>query len=213
MIEVYGGYTHNTLLTERPSNDDHFIPGGGFSIGGQIDVTDVGAAKLLSGVSIIQKNYAWHRSGAYAAVSQSHTNLYLQLPLSLQLRILNIKRLEIHARAGLFGGYWISRKVEGSIPNVFDTGFSNTDNGKVVQYFYLSSYTLKNHFDDDADNRFELGVQGGIQFRYAIAAPVLPVLNLNYYHSLTPIEKDGVIQNTRVNATMSVTLGILCKID
>lgn len=212
-VVIKGGYSYNDLASNGASkNFESIKPLGGYFFSAQVNIKTLGGIAVNSGIELIQKKHFWSRSASYAGVYQRHRNIYLQLPLAFQMRLAKMKRLECYITSGMFGGYWVTRLIEGTIPNAFNTTFEAADNGEIVQHFHLSKYTVKNKFDRSRDNRFEFGVLAGIQLNYCTAKSLSPSLSIDYYHAFTYLEQKYLEnQNRQRNRTVTLSLGILYK--
>lgn len=169
---------------------------------------------VKTGIEAIQKKYLLQKEDDLRGVYELHNNMYLQFPLNFQLKIIRIKNLDMFFNSGFFGGYWIMNKIEGCVPNAFDTSYGLNADGKVFQNFSFSKYSLNNEFNSIKDNRIELGINVGWQLEYPTSGISSLVLGLNYFHSFTDQQKQYMIyQILQRNQTLVMTIGINFKIN
>lgn len=94
-----------------------------------------------TGIGFLQKNFSFKRTDKYAGVFETFTNSYIQFPLVGQIKIIEIKRLCVSLSTGFYGAYWAYAKVCGATPNIFDSSYGFDDDGQMVQYLSLTSYS------------------------------------------------------------------------
>lgn len=212
-LGIQGGYTYSTLSIDGAGpNFEQVTPSGGYFLQSQINVVHANRLSLLVGAELLQKNHTFERTGNYAGVYQSHKNLYVGIPLTIQVQALKMKRMGVFASLGTFVGYWASQHIEGTVPNAFNTTFDVAENGTVQQQFYLSSYSMTNQFNAD-DNRFELCGTAGIRFEYGLTDSIIPVVDVTYSHDFTSARKSGDgMKDRRFNQTVIASIGCLMKI-
>nr|WKN36118.1 PorT family protein [Tunicatimonas sp. TK19036] len=212
-LEAKGGYSYNTLSTVNSSiNSSETLGDGGFYFSGQISKKYYRFI-VKTGAEVLQKNYFIKRLDEYSGIIQSSKNIYLTVPLAFQVKLIEVKKLEIHINAGAYGGYWITNNIEGTIPNAFNTTFKISNNHEVIQNFYLAKYTLKNKFNRTRDHRLEVGAAAGLQLQYFVIPSVSPVLSFSYYQAFTYTQKEYMLnQPKKVNQTMVFSGGILFRV-
>lgn len=213
-IELNGGYSSNNLRSMMNTNSySQIYKQGGYYFSIFHKRRCFERLYIKTGIEIIQKNYLLRRENEFSGVHELHHNMYIQFPLTFQLKMIRIKNLDFFFSSGIFGGYWLINKTEGSIPNTFDTSYGVNVNGEVFQNFSLTKYIIRNEFNSIKDNRIELGVNMGGQLEYSYSSLFSMTLGLSLNHSFTNQQKKYMIhQVLQKNQTFVVAIGIIFKI-
>ncbi len=159
---------------------------------------------LVGGIQFVKKNYEIRREPPFQSVFKEVRNDFLQIPIALELRFLQLKKITVSFQVGFFAGYWIQSHTEGSVPNAFNSTNSITENGEVIQHFSVSSYHEKG-FYKGSDNRFEIGTLLGLDLIYAIHSKYSMVLAFTYNHAFTPLSKSTLDYSNR---TLISSIGV-----
>ncbi len=158
---------------------------------------------LVGGVQFVQKNYKLHRRPPFQSVFKEVENDFLQTPIALEVRLLQLEKIIISFQAGFFASYWIQSYTEGTIPNAFNSTNSLTENGEVIQNFSVSSYKEKG-FDQGSDNRLEIGTLLGLDLIYAIHSKYSMVLAFTYNYAFTSLSKSLDYSNRTLVSSIGV---------
>lgn len=207
------GYNYNHLNTDISDRDyTKNTNENGYCIGLQFNYHLINLLSLQTGVGILQKNYSFTRTENYLGVHETFTNSYLQVPLTLQIRIFEKKKFQIFFNIGFYEAYWTFANVNGAIPNIFNTTSTIRNDGQIVQYLSLTNYSEKYQFNSLKDNRFESGLITGISINYDLNNKYSAFIESNYYQSLTDQQKKYMInQISKINQTLCISIGCLMK--
>jgi hypothetical protein len=143
---------------------------------------------LESGISYLDRNYGTHRTGIYKGVFNKNQNAFVEMPLKGVFRIYDPGRLSFKIFAGFYLSYWISSRISGAIPNILNAQSGNT-NSQGDQLIELTYYKDKIPFESSRQNRFQLGVTGGVQIGWTLGKSIQVVLNCDLYQTISRPEK------------------------
>ncbi len=208
-LGLNGGCTLNHLSTDisnrKTTNNNSKY---GYCVGLQIQYNLTDVLSFQSGVSFFQKNYSFTRTGNFRGVYEVFTNNYLQIPETIKLRFFERRRIQLSFSIGTYIAYWVFAKVNGVTPNIFNNTNIIKDNGEIVQYLNLTSYSEKYQFRDIKDNRVELGLTSGISINYCLNNRYSTFIEFSYFHSLTDQQKKYELNHlSKINQTINVSLG------
>ncbi len=214
-LGISSGYTRNSLYTAISNENGTKIQNRDGGYLGLFIMHDVMSfLSVRSGIDLIQKNYRFAGTDYSKGSFETFKNLYVQLPVTLQLKIFEKKRLSLGYNLGLYAGYWVDAHVKGAIPNVFDTSNAIGNDGEPVQYFSYTTYSEKYQFSTVKDNRFEFGLHTGASIYYKLNSQHSVFLNLEFYQSITDQQKKYMAnQIGRKNQTFCISLGYLVVLD
>lgn len=210
---IIAGYTNNHLNTDianRVFTENR--NGNGYDVGilGQYDWAKWLSLQVETG--LIQKNYSFTRTGNYAGVFENFSNTYLQVGLTSNIKIFEVRKIKITAAIGAFTAYWILARVKGRVPNIFNGTDSINTTGQSNRHLTLDEYSEKYKFDIKKDARLELGWLSGINLYYEITPKAIIMLNCHYYQSLTGTNNDMVNVISKINQTTCVSIGYLRRL-
>jgi hypothetical protein len=210
-VGVDAGYAYNHLNTDISNRAfTKNINKNGYSSGLQINYNISNLLCLQTGIGFLQKNYSYTRTGVYLGVYETFTNSYFQMPINVQLKILKIKKFKLFIKAGIFGAYWAFAKVNGAMPNIFNSTNTIGNDGQIVQYLSLTVYSEKYQFNGTKDNRFEFGLSTGISIYYELNNKYSVFIETSYYQSLIDQQKNYMInQVSKANQTLCFSIGSL----
>ena len=167
---------------------------------------------LKTGMSYLQKNYTYERTGPYRGMYITFINSYVQLPLMAGIEYGN-RKIKGFLQTGIYGAYWIRGKMKGKIPDIYNITDTIDNTGQLVETFKLASFNEKYNFDSRKDRRFELGWTSGLDISYYLTQKSNLVLEVNYFRSLTDQQKNYMInQKARYNQTFTCTVGYIYHI-
>ena len=145
-LKVNAGCSYNHLITDvsnrKFTENANEI---GYSAGFQIKYNVTKLTGFETGICWSQKNYSFIRTEDYSGIFEKFTNNYLQIPFTFQINILEQKKFRVFINNGFFVSYWVCSKVNGRIPNAFDTSNQLDTDGESIQNFYLTNYSEKYH--------------------------------------------------------------------
>lgn len=154
---------------------------------------------ISTGVSFLQKNYEFKRSGSYEGWYTKYTNDFLSFPLLIGGYILKDpyedKGIWIKLAGGMYTDYWISMKRKGQYPV-----FAELQSDDTFKYEKASdSYDFKKN--ENQLSRFGYGLQGQAQVGFSFKRFDL-YTSYNYQYGLSDINKSDI--NINNNGTMSI---------
>jgi hypothetical protein len=213
LLGVDAGYSVNHLSTDI-SNRTYTknTNGSGYNVNlhGAFIISD--RFKIQTGIGLIQKSYSFVRTGYYEGIYENFTNSYLQIPSLAQFRVLIIKKVKVHFNSGIYGAYWTSAYVDGTLPNIFDSTNQIDDVGEIAQFFAFTEYSEKYSFNQDKDSRIEYGFVTGLEFNYDPTSRYSVILKASYYQSIADQQKDYMVnQIAKRNQTFCISVGYLIK--
>jgi hypothetical protein len=152
----------------------------------------------------VQKRYAVLRTDGLTQLSQHTHNNYVQSPVTIGT-VLHMRRWQLSAQGGLFGGRWASSRISGGQPNMLHAGLAYPSTAT-----YNEAYT----FSTIRDNRTEYGwcYGGGLTYR---AKPAWALaFRIQHYAGVTDLQKDYMIgQVPRYNSTTVYGLSVLVSLS
>jgi hypothetical protein len=184
-VSFGGGYTQNEIETKIHASNTEVESNNGLQLSILCKKEINRTFSLRTGIDYIQKNYSQLKTGAYAGAYNCYKNLYLQIPLILQVKAFEKNKIRISGNLGIYSGYWLVGKIDGVIPNIFDSTNSVSENGTNSQYFSYTSYSTNYKFKKQRDNRFEYGFITGINISYQHNRRVSFFLEPSLYYSET----------------------------
>ena len=185
-----GGITTNLLNTNIENRASSSIKKSiGYTTNFQYEFRVNSKIGIKSGISLIQKNYTITRTDSFSAIFEKHINTYLQVPILLSFSPVSRKKISFSIQAGIYLGYWGWGKITGKIPNIFSATATTNPLGNTTETFHLSSYIEKYPFDNQRDNRFELGLECGAEIAYNIKKSNSFFWAYNFFESLTDQQK------------------------
>ncbi|MGN6490904.1 MAG: outer membrane beta-barrel protein [Agriterribacter sp.] len=121
---------------------------------------------VSSGVSFLQKNYKYKRTGRNAGWYTKFKNSYLHFPVSVGGYLINNphkdKGIWLRLSGGAYAEHWLSMRRDGQYPVAFQVNLNGTfDHVKVSE-----RYDFKKN--ENQLKRFGYGLQGGGQLGYAL---------------------------------------------
>lgn len=211
-LELRGGYVGNQLNQSFDSGTFEKVEASGGAYVGIIATCHITERFFIKfGSEWVEKKYILRRAAPFDAIYKRTNSQYLQLPVSTGLILISFKKLQLAASAGLYGGYWMSSKLNGTIPNAFDT-FNTQDNGNVTANFRVTNYEVKSDLGNSDYTRLDLGGVFELNTTYAIHDSWLLTGNLEYQHGLTSQQKSSRVSNPfQANRTMVLSIGIMHK--
>lgn len=189
-----------------------YLPAGGYWISVPVQYELSKHWGVRSELSLVHKNISMERTGAYSGTWEKRYNNYLQLPLMAQYKT-GGKKITAYAQAGLFAGYWMSARVQGAVPDIYDLIDEPNPNGGSTSYFRIKQYNNKYSFDSKKDQRFDVGAIGGIGVNYLYKEKYRFFLEARYSQSFNSYEKKYMEgQQRAVHQTAGLMLGCITNL-
>ena len=210
-LGVFTGYTNNHLQTNI-SNRTFTENKNGNSFGAGIILNYQCSNKihLQTEMNLLHKNYSFVRTGNYEGIFTNYRNAYLQLPVIIQYKFIQKHKWQFFAETGFFVSYWVDGRINGVIPNVFDSYYTVDGAGVITNYLRFTSYYQKYQFTHLKDNRFEWGALAGITSMYQLTNKYSFFANARFYQSfLSQQKKYSVNQVMQYNQTFVISLGCM----
>ena len=213
-IGLETGISNNFLHTDinklsNTNNQSEY----GFIISVPVHYTINSALFLKTAFTVLQKNYSYIRTGAFAGVYTRFTNTYGQLPVMAGINYGN-KKINALLQAGVYGAYWLQGKMKGEIPNIYNVTDSIGRNGQITENYALAGFNQRYAFDSHKDRRFEFGLTGGLGLIYFLNTRNSVIVEANYSHSFADQQKNYMLnQGKRLNQTLAVTAGYLYRFN
>ncbi|MCT4217335.1 outer membrane beta-barrel protein [Elizabethkingia anophelis] len=165
-IGLDAGYTYSVLNGNLSNQVDSKYSGRygvGVNLSGEYMIWN--SLFVSTGVSFLQKNYKYKRTGTHSGWYSDYTNNFLSFPLMVGGYILNnpheSKGIWIRLAGGMYSEYWLSRKFDGQYPV-----FSEQQLDGSFPYNKVSgTYDFKEN--ENQLNRWGYGVQGQAQLGYS----------------------------------------------
>lgn len=208
-VGIEGGYNNNHLITNNANRAfTNYQPMSGFGIGVPVQYAIADWFAIAVDPSLIQKNYSQVRSDFFTGVYENTCNTYVQLPVMAHF-MFGGKQLKGFLNTGAYGGYWMSSRVKGVMPNILDVN-DGTASSTVYDYENPYSYNEKHVFDKRKDNRFEAGWLAGVGISYSINDRYEVFSEARMLYSFTDQQKKYMLsQVPRYNTTYGINAGIL----
>lgn len=212
-IGLDAGYTYS-VLSANLSNlvDSKYTGRYGYGINFSGEYIMYKALFVSSGISFLQKNYSFERTGSHAGWYTNYNNYLLSFPLMVGSYILNNpyenEGIWLKLAGGMYAEYWLIRNWEGQFPL-----FSGINPDGSFNYTKASG---KYDFNTNENqlNRFGYGLQGQVQLGYSFSNKFDLYGTYNYQYGLSDISKTNTDKNQKM-ATRSymISIGISYKFD
>lgn len=208
-VGIDAGYT-NTSLSTNISNliDSKYNSKGGFGINAAIEMNVYKSLFVSTGVSYLQRNYEFERTGSHAGWYSNYKNDFISIPLLVGGYLVNNPHVDngiwVKVAAGIYGEYWAKSKVDGQYPVFPELGWDGFPYTKVSE-----TYDWKKN--ENQYHRASMGLQGQIQLGYSIDE-IDVFLGYNYLYGLTDTNKYDTPGKKKVTRdTYMVSLGVAYK--
>lgn len=210
-IGIEGGYVNNHQLTDISNRvETNNQNGNSFGVGILAKYTFTKEwLSMETGLTFIQKNYSFVRTGKYQGIYENFINNYVQLPLGLSFRLFNLHGFKTYIDAGMYFGYWASSYVNGVTPNIINVIYQKDGNNyQLVQA--NASYSEKYSFDSRRDSRFEFGLYTGLTLAYDFYEKYGIFIRGRFYQSTTDQQKKyATNQIAQYNQSFFVSAGFM----
>lgn len=217
-IGIDGGYTYSVMssnLSEYVDSKYSSRYGAGVNLGLEYNVWR--NFFISTGVSFVQKNYNFERTGTHAGWYTQFTNNFLSFPLLVGAYVLGgtdqKKGLWIKMAGGMYNEYWLRMKREGRYPSFFngdiEAGIDKVES--IHEYDKVTSiYDFKQN--ENQLNRWGYGLQGQAQAGYSFNKYNVYV-SYNYMYGLSDINKVGDNNKKMSFRSYMLSLGISYNIN
>ena len=213
-VSIDAGYTYSVLHANLSNLiESKYSPRYGIGINLMGEYIVWRGLFISTGVSFLQKNYEFKRTGSYDGWYTEYTNNFLSFPLLIGGYILNDphknKGVWIKLAGGMYTDYWLSMKRKGQYPIFAE--LQPDDNFKYEKT--EDSYDFKKN--ENQLSRMGYGLQGQAQLGYSLKKIDIYVV-YNYQYGLSDINKSEIaINKDEKMATRSymLSVGISYKFD
>lgn len=215
-IGLEGGYNQNYLLTNVSSLAfTQYKPLSGIMIGVPVEFSFNEWLSLYSDPQFVQKRYKYERTNFFQGVYEDYRNSYVQLPLMAKFSF-GGKKLRGYFSGGVYGGYWVSSRIKGTIPNPGDLNMSYDGTNPTSVFDELNPYSFneKYSFNNQTDNRWEFGWAAALGIKYDVTNSIQVFVEGRTMQSLTGHQKHYMTsQVPQYNQTYMATAGCLVKLN
>ncbi|MCC9043628.1 PorT family protein [Myroides sp. M-43] len=181
------GYT-NTSLNANISNlvDSKYNSGGGFGVNVSAEMSIWKTLFVSTGVSYLQKNYEFERTGSREGWYSKYNNDFISVPLLVGGYLINNPYTSdgvwVKVAGGIYSEYWTKMKTKGQYPV-----FPELQSDGTFNYTQVSEkYDFKKN--ENQLRRLAMGLQGQVQVGYSIEK-IDVFLGYNYLYGLTDTYK------------------------
>lgn len=193
-VGVTGGACYNVFSMDKQYMNDYQIDGrwgGTAGISAQYDFSDWLAVR--ADLNWARKNYRKHRV-VLSQMDYRYKNDYLQLPVIASFSV-GGARLRGICNLGMYAGYWLASRREGSDYNSFGE--------------YSVTFNEKIKFNSKTDQRLDFGFVGGLGLEYRIASNWAVQAETRCYLSTMSTTKQYMrVKDYRYNTTVAAQLGV-----
>lgn len=211
-LNLDAGYTYSSLNTNLSNLVDSKYTGlYGFGANLSAELSIWKGIFLSSGLSYLQRNYEFQRTGTRDGWYTKYNNDFLSFPVLVGGYILNnpyeSTGVWIKLAGGMYTDYWLSMKREGQYP-VFAELQSNNE-------FNYTKVSDKYDFKENENQlrRFSYGLQGQAQLGYSFNH-FGAYVSYNYNYGLSDIQKNTINSNQKmtINSYM-LSVGLTYKFN
>ncbi|MCT3641049.1 hypothetical protein CMT69_10235 [Elizabethkingia anophelis] len=211
-IGMDAGYTYS-VLNGNLSNlvDTKYSGRYGFGVNLSGEYMIWNSLFVSTGVSFLQKNYKYERTGTRSGQYTDYKNNFLTFPLLVGGYILNnpheSKGVWIKVAGGMYTEYWLNMKREGQYPV-----FGGLQPDGTFPYVKASdTYDFKKN--ENQLNRFGYGLQGQAQLGYSFDK--FDVYGAyNYQYGLSDISKTNTDKEQKATTrSYMISVGVSYKFD
>lgn len=211
-VGLDAGYTYSVLDANLSNLVDSKYSGRyglGVNLSGEYIIWE--SLFVTTGLSYLQKNYLFERTGSKTGWYTRYNNDYLSMPLMVGGYVLNNthgkKGVWLKLAGGMYSEYWLSMKREGQYP-VFSELQEDGSNNYVKVSDRYDFDKNENHL-----NRFGYGLQGQAQLGYSFDK-----FNVygafNYQYGLSDINLSNTDKNQKSsNRSYMISIGAAYKFD
>lgn len=209
-VGVDAGYTF-TSLDADVSNlvDSRYLSRYGFGINLGAEINIWKGLFASTGVSYLQKNYEFQRTGSRDGWYTKYDNEFISVPLLIGGYLINDPNnsngVWIKLAGGMYTEYWLTMKREGQYPV-----FSELQKDGTFNYTTTSD---KYDFDKNENNlkRFGYGLQGQAQLGFGLDNIDI-YAGYNYQYGLSDINKNSIKDAPKTTRnTYMITVGVAYK--
>ncbi len=210
-IGISAGYANNHLQTDISNRIlTQNKNGSDFAASIMLNYKCCSRINFQTEINLFDKSYSLVRSGIYEGLYTNYKNKYLQLPIIFQYKFLQNTRCQFFVDAGLFFSNWVSGKIKGAIPNVFNSYDSINSSGQIKHYLRYTNYSEKYQFNSVKDNRYEFGALLGITTIYQLNQKYSIFYSVRFCQSFVSQQKKySINQTAQYNQTIMISIG--CK--
>lgn len=196
------GITFNTLKLENSNNAVSTNNGYGYIISIPVKYKLNKHFYIETNPGLLQKNYTIENQ---KRIIQKVNNSYFQLPVGIESSFDLAPKISVNGLIGIYGAYWLSSKINGFAPNVFDISEQSTGTEEQIN---LQKINTTYNIDSKYDNRYEFGWTGRIGINYTFTTRLCFAIKGNLYRSLTDQQKSiSELQRQKYNQTFAITMG------
>lgn len=214
-VEVSGGLSMNSVR-QNLSNLIHsrYIGKEGYFVNASVAYRFEDPLIITAGISLLQKDFEFKRSGPYEGVFTDYNTTYLNFPIMLGAYLINPykeKGWKLSVAAGGYLGHWLDLKRKGRYQS-----FAGLEFDDVLKEEVFPWATVEERYDFDTNenqlNRFDYGVQGEVKVIYDFSKYLGCSLGYTYKHGLSNIYKTNINDHPIYNRTSVISIGMSYKL-
>ncbi|OKS86063.1 hypothetical protein [Mucilaginibacter polytrichastri] len=156
---------------------------------------------------VVQKNYFLTNQNG---IQQKIINDYLNVPLMLSYNPKLFNGFSGVFSLGAYSAYWLSSKIKGQLPNVFESGTS-ANGTDIIQ---LDKVNSNYQFNKASDQRIEYGPASSVALHYNLTRHIDLSTIFQFFYSLSSMQKKRYIEPvSQRNITQLYNLGIIYHLN
>ena len=187
-----GGDWNNYTIDKHYMTDWHYKGQWGWTLGltGQYNFNEWFGVR--ADLNWTQKNHQQYRTGMLENTNYDTWNGYLQMPVMASFSF-GGQKVRGFLNLGVYGGYWLNSRREGSDYNNFGE--------------YTINFSEKVELNSDRDQRLDFGFLGGLGLEYRITPHWAAQAEVRYYYGTVSTQKQYMrVKDYRYNSTTAVQL-------
>ena len=195
-VELDMEYTYSILNANLSNLIESKYSGGygfGVTVNGEYPIWK--SLFLATGISYLQKKYAFQRTGIYSGMYTKYHNDFLSVPLLVGGYILEVPKgqqgIWIKVAGGVYGSYWMRMNRQGRYPVLSE--FSPV-NYEITYKLVSDTYDFKTN--ENMLNRFGYGMQGQLTLGYSFSKFDI-YGSFNQQYGLSDISKSNKNKNLK----------------
>jgi Outer membrane protein beta-barrel domain len=159
------------------------------------------------GLGLLEKNYEIARNQQFEGVKKIFTNTYFQIPVEWNFEFVETGNTSFGVLCGAYAGFWTNSRISGVLPNAFLL-FGDTT-ARLSQTLGLSAFDEDYIFDENRDNRLELGLITGLYSSTKLNSFFSVRIAVSYQLAITDMQKQYQYDlEEKMNRTILVSLGL-----
>lgn len=206
-LNLDAGATYNSLDYNLSNRIDSRYNGRwGFAANLSLEYRFYDSFFVSGGVSFMQHNFEFERTGSREGWYTKSRNNYLNIPVLVGAYLINnpfkSEGLWLRVAGGAYTGYWLSMKRKGQYPVLFEV---QMDGEKPLSEKISERYDFKRN--ENQLNRIHYGIQGQFQAGYSFGKYGI-YASYSYLYGLSGLQKNNVNDRDMFHKTSMINIGI-----